>query len=80
MARPLICDICKKETDAIAGKLFYAPNRNDGGKSFHNNYQFHLDVGVCCEQRLLHPSNFRWTKRISAKAYHTLRRRKLASE
>jgi hypothetical protein len=75
MARETVikCDICKKPTEKIVGKLFYAPTtRARGAKSFHNNYEMHLDVGVCCEAKL--KKVFRWTRRVTAAAYHAARR------
>lgn len=76
MGRQLHCDICKKPTDEIVGKLFYAPMvKGSGARSFHNNYQLHLDVGVCCRDRLLSPRSFKWTKRVSAKEYNDNRRK-----
>lgn len=76
MARALLCDICKKPTDEIVGKMFYTPMLpgGTGAKSFHNGYQFHLDVGICCEGRL--KSGFNWRKRMSSKEYNSSRRRK----
>lgn len=75
MARELLCDVCKKPTDEIVGKLFFAPTtRANGAKSFHNNYQFHLDVGVCCQGRLL--KSFNWRKRMSAALYNKSRHKR----
>lgn len=68
MARTEICDVCGQPTDNIAGKLFYAPmTRANGAKSFHNNYQLHADVGICCEKVL--KSKIKWRKRVSAAVY-----------
>lgn len=73
MATEISCDICKKPTEAIVGKLFFAPTtRARGAKAFHNNYELHLDVGVCCADKL--KKSFRWRKRISAAAYAEQRR------
>jgi hypothetical protein len=68
-AKVLVCDLCRKPTDAIVGKMFYAPttNGNGGAKSFHNKYQLHLDVGVCCEDKM--KRNFKWRQRVSAAVY-----------
>jgi hypothetical protein len=75
MASVIICDICKKPTAEIVGKLFYAPmTRSRSAKSFHNNYELHCDVGVCCEIRLR--KGFTWRQRMSAKLYHARGKRK----
>jgi hypothetical protein len=74
MATELLCDICKRPTDSIVGKLFYAPTgRSRSAKSFHNNYEMHLDVGVCCEEKL--KRGFRWTRRVTAAQYAARRRK-----
>lgn len=73
MGTEITCDICKKPTDAIVGKLFFAPtNRARGAKAFHNNYELHLDVGSCCAEKL--KVSFSWRKRMSAEAYNAQRR------
>lgn len=75
MARDMTlrCDICGKATERIVGKLFYSPtSRARSAKSFHNNYELHLDVGVCCEKKL--KGAFRWTRRVTAAEYHNSRR------
>lgn len=78
MASVTLCDICKKETEQIVGKLFYAPTgRGRSAKSFHNNYQLHLDVGACCEGRL--KKSFKWRQRLTAAAYHARGKIKRAS-
>lgn len=81
MGRELVCDICRKPTTEIVGKLFYAPmTASVGAKSFHNNYQLHADVGVCCGSPNGHTASriqrlFNWRKRMTAKQYHESRRR-----
>lgn len=69
MARKLICDVCKKETNSITGKLFYTPSLS--GK-VHSNYTHHLDVGICCRDKLLNLFNF--SRRTTAEEYHQRRR------
>jgi hypothetical protein len=73
MARSLVCDICRKPTKRIVGKLFFAPiSRGQSKKSAHNNYSLHLDVGACCAEKL--EKGFSWTKRRSAAQYHSDRK------
>lgn len=68
MATVTRCDLCGKETEQIVGKLFYAPtNRAVGSKSFHNNYQLHADVGICCESGMKRA--FKWRQRMTAAMY-----------
>ena len=74
MAVQRSCDVCKKATDEIVGKLFYAPLGNGGsGSGPANRYTHHLDVGVCCSDRLLSGFNFR--QRKTAKEYAASRRK-----
>lgn len=70
----LVCDICKRPTEKLVGKLFYAPtSRARSRKAFHNNYEMHLDVGVCCEEKL--KRTFNWRQRLTAAEYRASRRR-----
>jgi len=71
MARALLCDICRKPTEAIVAKLYYSPIRR-GVKSHHASYNRHLDVGSCCENKLL--NGFNWRDRTTAKQYHESRK------
>ena len=74
MARTFFCDVCRKKTDEIVGKLFYTaltPGR--GANNFSNNYSHHLDVGSCCADRLLKGFNFH--ERLTAKEYAKQRRK-----
>lgn len=80
MARMITCDICKKATTSIVGKMFYAetgkePIRSKKAKSRHNNYTKHLDVGVCCADRVL--TAFDWRDRMTAAEYHSSRAKNL---
>lgn len=76
MARMLKCDICKQATAQIVAKMFYAeigkePIRSKKAKSIHNNYTKHLDVGVCCADRVI--TAFEWRDRMTAEEYHRSR-------
>ena len=68
----LVCDVCKKPTERIVGKLFYAPIIPGVSNSVHSNYTHHLDVGVCCKDRLLR--SFAFKKRVKAREYHERRK------
>lgn len=67
-----ICDICKKETEQIAGKLFFTPVTNGRSSVDHTNYSHHADVGVCCRDKLLR--GFSFTKRLTAEQYQAQRK------
>lgn len=74
--RNLQCDICKQPTAQIVAKMFYAearkePIRSKKAKSIHNNYTKHLDVGICCAERVV--SGFQWRDRMTAAEYHASR-------
>jgi hypothetical protein len=71
----LVCDLCRRVTPVIAGKLFFTPTvpGNGGANNFHNRYELHLDVGVCCEKELRR--KFNWRKRMTAKQYAKSRRK-----
>jgi hypothetical protein len=74
MAKQFHCDVCKRRTDEIVGKMFYTmltPGR--GANNFSNNYSHHLDVGVCCADKLL--KSFDWQPRQTAQEYHRSRRK-----
>jgi hypothetical protein len=76
MARVFHCDICKKQTDSIVAKMFFAetgkaPIRSKNAKSIHNNYTKHLDVGVCCVDRVI--TAFNWSDRMTADEYNRTR-------
>ena len=58
MARTLTCDICKRTTTGIAGKLFYLPTENGKRRLTHSEYTHHADIGVCCVSRVLELFNF----------------------
>lgn len=67
----LTCDICKRPTARIVGKLQYVPVFA-GSRAVHSNYSHHLDVGVCCKDRLFKSFNF--TKRKTQAEYQQSRR------
>lgn len=66
------CDICQQPAE-IVGKMFLTPvQRGSSAKSFHNNYQFHLDVGACCMPKV--KKAWKWRKRMTARQYADARR------
>lgn len=67
----LRCDICRKETERIVGKLHFTPMIPSVSNSVHSNYTHHCDVGVCCQNRLLKLFNFR--KRLTFAEYQESR-------
>lgn len=69
----LTCDVCRKETEKIAAKLFYTPVINGLSKAVHSNYSHHCDVGICCKDKVLALFNF--SKRQTAEQYHAQRKR-----
>jgi hypothetical protein len=76
LARVITCDICKQPTSQIVAKMFYAemrkePIRSKNAKSIHNNYTKHLDVGICCAERVI--TGFQWRDRMTAAEYHASR-------
>lgn len=72
--REIRCDICKKPTTELVGKVFFTPlGHGRGRNNFANNYTHHADVGVCCAKRLLNSFNF--TERKTAKEYAEGRRK-----
>lgn len=68
----ITCDICKKPTLKIVGKLHYIPMIPGVSRGVHSNYSHHLDVGECCQGRLFKSFNFR--KRLTAAEYRENRR------
>jgi hypothetical protein len=67
----LRCDICRKETTRIVGKLHFIPI-NGLSRSAHSNYTHHADVGECCKSKLLNGFSFR--KRMTRAQYQEARR------
>jgi hypothetical protein len=72
MVRELRCDICQKQTPKIAAKLHFIPLIPGVNRGVHSNYTHHLDVGVCCQRKLL--KTFRFRKRMSAEQYREVRK------
>lgn len=72
MAREVVkrCDICRKETKEIVGKLHLTPAIS--GRVVHSNYSHHADVGACCMGKVTRLFNFR--KRQTAREYQASRR------
>jgi hypothetical protein len=68
----LKCDICKKPTMKIVGKLNYIPMIPGVSRGVHSNYTHHADVGVCCGTKLLKVFDFR--ERMTAEEYQSSRR------
>jgi hypothetical protein len=68
----LTCDVCKKPTKRIVGKLHFIPMIPGVNRSAHSNYTHHLDVGDCCKARLLKGFNFR--PRLSSAEYQEKRK------
>lgn len=79
MSKQLICDVCQKETEEIAGKMFLSPvGRGNPRNGFHVNYSHHGDVGVCCWSRVL--KSFHLRERQTAKEYAKSRSRSTAKK
>jgi hypothetical protein len=66
------CDVCRKETEQIVGKLQFIPSIPGVTSINHSNYTHHLDVGVCCKEKVFKAFNFR--KRQSAAEYQRSRK------
>lgn len=69
-----VCDICRKPTSKIMAKMYYGLVHQDGEvkKKEHANYTHHLDVGVCCYEKIL--KLFAWQKRKTKEEYMKSRR------
>ena len=65
MARVLVCDVCRKPTNRIVGKVLYIPV-NDRRFSY-SNYSAHADIGECCASRFNDTVRFRKRKRHEKK-------------
>ncbi len=74
MAKIYRCDVCKRDTVEIIGKLFFTPLvPSRGANGFSTHYSHHLDVGSCCRNRLL--TSFQWQERQTAAEYAQNRRK-----
>jgi hypothetical protein len=61
MSKIITCDVCKKPTTRIVGKLLYVPVN---GKSYsYSDYEGLADVGECCQRTLSRMIRFRRRKR-----------------
>lgn len=72
----LICDVCRKETKRIVGKLNFVPMIPGVSRSAHSNYSHTADIGECCRVKLFHAVGFR--KRMSVNEYQSKRRQGVA--
>lgn len=68
----LKCDVCRKPTKFIVGKLMYVEVIPGVNKGIHSNYTHHLDVGECCKDKLF--TAFAFRKRMTASEYQKSRR------
>jgi hypothetical protein len=55
----LRCDVCRRPTKRIVGKLHFIPMIPGVSRGVHSNYTHHLDVGVCCKDKLFKLLDFR---------------------
>lgn len=61
MAKVLTCDVCRKPTNKIVGKVLFIPVN---GKSYsYSDYEALADVGECCQATLSRMIRFRRRKR-----------------
>ena len=67
----IVCDVCGRPTERIAGKLCYVPSIPGVARLTSNNYTHTADVGVCCEERVFGDIHF--NKRLSREEYHKVR-------
>jgi hypothetical protein len=68
----LLCDVCRKPTKRIVGKLNFIPMIPGVSRSAHSNYSHHADVGECCKSKILNGINF--SQRVSIDEYQARRR------
>lgn len=68
----LRCDICRKPTQKIVGKLHFIPSIPGVVAAVHSNYSHHCDVGECCKDKLL--KGFTFQKRMTAGEYQAKRK------
>jgi hypothetical protein len=75
MSRKIVkrCDICKRETDTIVGKLHWIPSIPGVTKLVHSNYTHHADVGACCKDKIFKVFSFQ--KRQTFSEYQDSRKR-----
>ena len=68
----LTCDVCKKPTKNIVGKLMFVPLIPGASRTSHSNYSHSADVGECCRHKVLNTIGFR--RRRSFQEYMAARR------
>lgn len=66
------CDVCRKPTARIVGKLRFSPMIPGISRGDHTDYTHHLDVGVCCKDKIFRGLRFR--KRQTIKEYAETRK------
>jgi hypothetical protein len=68
----LKCDLCRRPTEKIVGKLFYAPVKsNDQPVADRGNYTHSAHVGICCRDKLF---ELQWNSRKTKAEYLAVRR------
>ena len=72
----MVCDVCGRPTEQIAGKLCYVPSIPGVVRLTANNYSHGADVGICCKDKVFKEINF--SKRLTA-AEHQRRRKARAN-
>lgn len=73
-ATTLTCDVCKRPTENIVGKLMFVPLIPGVSRAAHSNYSHSADVGECCKSKVLNGIGFR--KRRTFEEYQAERRGK----
>lgn len=68
----IVCDVCGRPTEQIAGKLCYVPSIPGVVRLQSNNYSHAADVGVCCKDKIF--GQVKFTKRLSAAEHQKARR------
>lgn len=71
----IVCDVCGRPTEQIAGKLCYVPSIPGVVRLQSNNYTHAADVGVCCKDKVFGQINF--TKRMTAEQHQKARRERV---
>jgi hypothetical protein len=71
----MVCDVCGRPTEQIAGKLCYVPSIPGVVRLTANNYSHGADIGVCCKDKVFNDINF--TKRMSAAEHQAARRNRV---
>lgn len=71
----IVCDVCGRPTEQIAGKLCYVPSIPGVVRLTANNYSHAADVGVCCKDKVFGQINF--SKRMTAAEHQAARRNRV---